>query len=143
MRRSCSQSDTLQRPARRRPGESLPRIHQRNADILERRGPIDEVECLEDETDMLIPNPREVLLVHAADELALEFQGSGSRPVQATEDVHQRALPTSGCTGDAHERSRIDAQVHAGQRVHDRLAHLVFFSELIGSNHRLRFVSGG
>ena len=67
-------------------------VEQRQLDVVERRGPRQQVEPLEDEPDLPVADDGELVLRHARDVLAVEDVGAARRPIEAAEDVHQRGL---------------------------------------------------
>ena len=99
-------------------------------DVLERGHPRQEVEALEDETDVPVAERRQLGVVHARHRLVQKpvFARVGS--IQAAEYVHQRGL--SG-TGWSHHRDVVadfDFEIDLVQRVNHGLAHLERVTEL-------------
>ena len=64
-------------------------INQRQFDVAQRVGARQEVERLENETDFLVPNPGELVVIHLADVNTIQLVEARSRGVQTTQEIHQ------------------------------------------------------
>ena len=90
----------------------------------------DQVERLEDEARPVATQSRGAVVGQAADDLALEHDVAGRRPVEAAEQLEQRALAAAR---RAHERDEFaggDRQGDAAERVDGRLAERVALREV-------------
>ena len=106
--RCCCPPDKLVRPVghpvaeselgQKRGGACMPRgwrkarIDRGNLDILRRRRRVDEIVALEDEAEGFAPQPGQRIAVEDCDIAAREDVGASRRPIEAADDVHQRAL---------------------------------------------------
>ena len=66
------------------------RIDEWKLHIVQRRGARQQVERLEDEADLLIPDARQLVVIHLAHLLAVEQVASFCWSVEAADQVHQR-----------------------------------------------------
>jgi hypothetical protein len=105
-------------------------VEQRQLDVVERRRPRQQVEALEDEADLLVPDHRELVLRHAGNVHAVEEVLAARRTIEAAEDVHQRGLAGTRGPGDRHELSRLDVEVGAAQRADRDLTDVVSLDEI-------------
>ena len=106
-------------------GEVLLGIGQRHQDVLQRRRARQQVEALEDETDYPVAQPGPLLGGEPGYLPAVQPVLAGSRVVQATEDVHQRAFAGAA---RAHQRTSSPAsnvQRHAFEHGQVHLAEVV------------------
>ena len=89
-----TQTDTLQQRhrARRRLGDRYAAYQQRHRNVLQGGELRQQVVKLVDEADGAITHQTPAFLVHCAEGAPLQGNLAGSRPVQTTETVHQRAL---------------------------------------------------
>ena len=67
-------------------------VRQRQLDVGYRRSPWDQVETLEDESDLLVAQVGESIVVDAADIDAVEQIAALSRGIEAPQQVHQGRL---------------------------------------------------
>ena len=93
----------------------VPAVEHRQFDVLERRGPRQQIEALKHETDLACSGRAPARLVTTATRPAVEQIAAGRRPVQAAEDVHERRLPRSRRADDADEFAGFDIERHAAQ----------------------------
>src|SRR6185369_13955076 len=92
-------------------------IGQRQLDVLVHRQVADQVERLEDETDLLVPDPRPLRERQGRDLLRVQHVLAVRRRVQKAEDRQQCRLAAAGRAGDRHVLAVADLQVDPGQRV--------------------------
>ena len=100
------------------------------------RRPLDEVEALEDEAQVPVADPGQLVVVElrhvgAADEVAAR-----RRCVEAAEDVEHRALPAPGAAGDGHEVALLHRQRDALQDVHLQRARVVELVHVVEEQDR-------
>src|SRR5262249_61032314 len=67
-------------------------VEQRQLDVLERRRSRQQVELLEDEPDLGVADPGELVRREAGHVLAVELVASGARRVEAAQQVHEGRL---------------------------------------------------
>ena len=63
-------------------------VQQRQLDVIERRRPREQVESLKDETELLVPYIRELVLAQALYANSIEGIGALGRDVETAEDIH-------------------------------------------------------
>jgi hypothetical protein len=105
-------------------------------DVVERRRARQQVEALEDEPDLLVPDGGELVLRHLRDVLPVEEVLARRRPVEAAGDVHERRLAGTRRPGDRQELAALDVEVHAAQRLHLDLADDVPLDEILDRDDR-------
>ena len=92
-------------------------IQHGQLDVFQRRSARQQVESLENKTDFLVANIRQVIAVELGDIGAIEQVYPARRAVQATDDVHQRGF--AGAAGAHHgdEFAGLDFQRDPAHRV--------------------------
>src|SRR5581483_6150600 len=85
--------------------------------VLQRRQGRQQVEALEDEADLRMPQRRQLGVAHRAQIAAEDPRLALERPVQAAEKVEQRALAAPALPLDRDELAAAHAQVHAAQQL--------------------------
>src|SRR5512141_2538024 len=93
---------------------AVARVDERQLDVLERGSPREEIERLEDETDLAVPDLRAFVAVEARDVHPVQEVGSGRRTVEAPDDVHEGGLAG---TGGAHHRDELARRNDQGNAV--------------------------
>ena len=109
-----SSSSTLSSASRARSWRSFDghaRVDQRQLDVVQRRRARQQVEGLEDEPDLLVPDPGQLVVVHLADLLAVQQVAALARRVEAADQVHQRGLARPRRPHDGHVLAALDAQM--------------------------------
>src|SRR5262245_61091062 len=101
-------------------------VHERQFDVMERSGARQEVERLEDEPDLLVPNTGQGVVTHLRDFQAVQPIFAGVRRIQAPDDVHQRRLARTGRTHDGHVFVAPDGDVDTAKGAYDFAAHVIF-----------------
>ena len=99
-----------------------PGDRERQADVLADVQERDEVERLEDEAGPVAAQARGLVVVEGADRLALEEDLAGRRPVEAAEELEERALAAARRTHQGDELAGRHGQGHAAQGLDGRLA---------------------
>ena len=89
---------------------------QRQADVLEARQGRQQVEELEDESDLVAPDPGQVVVDNPATRLAVDADLAGGRVIEAADQIEQRRLAGSGRTDDRHHLASIDTKVDIVER---------------------------
>jgi hypothetical protein len=77
-------------------------VHERQLHVMQRRRAREQVERLEDEADLLVPNAGELVVRHLRYERPIEPVFARRRRIQTTDNVHQRRLAGAG---RAHDRN--------------------------------------
>src|SRR5436190_1890166 len=105
----------------RRPGV----VEQQQLDVVERRRPRQQVEALEHEADLLVPDDGELVLGQLRHVLAVEEVLPAGRPIEAADDVHEGRLAGARRSGHGDELAATHIQRGAAQRPHFDVADLV------------------
>ena len=92
-------------------------VAQRHVHVVEDVEVRDQVEALEDEADLLVPQLRARLVREAADVLAVQLVGAGVEGLEQARDVHERRLAGARGTRDRDELAVADLQREVTQRV--------------------------
>src|SRR3990172_781057 len=71
-------------------------VDEGKLDIVEDIRTGEQIECLEDKSDLLVPYPSQLIVVHVADVRAVELVHSGRRSVEAADNIHERRFPRTG-----------------------------------------------
>jgi hypothetical protein len=100
-------------------------VQQRRRDVLERRGPRQEVVGLEDEADRPAADRGEAVVGEAGDRRARELVLARRRPVEAAEDAHHRRLAGARGSEDGDELALVDRERDVAQGVDEDGAHVV------------------
>ncbi len=111
-------------------------VEQGQLDVVERRGPRQQVEALEHEPDLLVADDGQLVLRHARDVLAVEEVVAARGAVEAPEDVHQRRLAGPRRSRDGDELAGLDVHVRAAQRADDHFADRVGLDQIANRNNR-------
>ncbi len=96
-------------------------VEERQFDVVERGRAREQVEALEHETNLPVPDRRELVFGHPRHILAVQEVLAAGRPIQAAEDVHERGLAGAGRTRHGDELTLLDVEVRAAQRADDDL----------------------
>ena len=110
-------------------------VEQGQLHVVERRRARQQVEALEDETDLGIPHRRQFVLRHLRHILAVEEVLARRRPRQATDDVHERGLARTRGPGHRQELAARDLEVDATQRLDLVIADLVGADQVLRRDH--------
>ena len=94
-----------------------PAVEQRQLDVLEGRRPREEIERLEDESNLLVSDPGEGVRTQVRDIGPVEDITPGARRVEAAEEVHEGGLARARRTHDGDELAGRDDDGDAAQRV--------------------------
>jgi len=103
---------------------------------VQRRGPGQQVEGLEDESNLLVADARQLVVVQLADQLAVEpILAPGGR-IEAAYEVHERRFARTGWAHDGDILVVFDPKVDAAQRLDLLLgAHVVGTPKIFDDNH--------
>ena len=105
-------------------------IKERQLDVLNRAGPREQVEALEDESDAPAPNRRQLRLSQRGDIDAFEQVDAAGRAIEASNDVHQSRFAGTGGAHNRHELAALDSNADAAQRAHLDIAEVVSLREI-------------
>ena len=100
-------------------------IHERQLDVMKRRGARQKIERLENESNLLVPHARQLVVSHLRYQRAVEPVLPGGRRIEAADEVHERRLARAGWPHDGHVLIAADDDVHTAQRTDDLAAHVV------------------
>src|SRR5207245_6782304 len=100
-------------------------VDHRHLHVMERRGSGDEVEALENETDLSVAYRGELVVVEPRDFSAVEKVTTARRHVEAADDIHERRLARAARPHNGDELAFFDDEVDASQRRDLDLAHTV------------------
>src|SRR4051812_24838191 len=89
----------------------------RQQDVLQRAERREQVEALEDEPDLRVPQRRELRVADAAQIAAEHVRLAGELPVEPAEQVQQRALPAAALPFDGDELAPAHRKIDAAQQV--------------------------
>src|SRR5688572_26103496 len=78
-------------------------VHQRKLDVLERRGARQEVIPLENEAEHAVSHDRAAVVRSRTDLDGAQAIATARRPIEATDDVHHRALARAARPDDSDE----------------------------------------
>jgi hypothetical protein len=111
-------------------------IDERQLDIVERACARQQVEGLEDESDFLVPDSREFIVIQFADELTVEPVLAFRRRVEAANEVHQSRFAGARGTHDRDVFILLDAEVDAAQGMDLLLrSHVVRAPQILHDDH--------
>ena len=111
-------------------------VDQRQFDVVQRGGAGQQIEGLEDESDFLVADAGQFVVVQFADQLAVQPVVALAGRVEAADQVHQRRFARARRSHDGDVFVALDAHVDAAQRVHLLLrAHVVGLPQIFGADH--------
>src|SRR6185436_13164111 len=85
-------------------------VEHRQFDVLERGGAGEQVEALENKSELLVAQVGEFVTVQLADIDTVEQETPAGWTVETAEGVHHRALAGSACSHDGDKLSGLDGQ---------------------------------
>ena len=112
-------------------------IHERHLDIGERSHAWQQVECLEHESDLVIPDARQLSFVHCGYRQAIQPVVAATCRIEAANDVHERRLAGPGRPHDRKIVAPLYRQVHIAERIDEVAPHLVAALEMLQANDGL------
>ena len=112
-------------------------VGERQFDVLVHREIADQVETLEDESDLLVADARALCEVQVLDRLAVQQVAPVGGRVQQADDREQRGLAAARRARHGHVLAFVDGQVHAGKRVRLNLIGVEDFGHLLDLDKRL------
>src|SRR5262249_50434289 len=102
-------------------------IEQRQLDVAERAGALQQHILLKHETDLLVADRREPAVAQAADIHAVEQVAALGGLVEAADDIHQRTLAAARRPHNRHYLALRDRERDAAQGLDFDIAHAVGF----------------
>src|SRR5216683_3323605 len=112
-----------------------PRVDQWHLDVVQRGRTRDEVEALEDKTDLAVADGRKLVVVEPGDVGPVEEVASAGRHVQAADDVHQCRFARAAGAHDRDEVAAFDMQVNSAERLDLDPAHAVGLGARLQPDH--------
>src|SRR5437762_532346 len=112
------------------------RVEQGQLDVLEGGRPGEEVELLEDEADLRVPDPRERVRGEAGNVLAVDDVATGGRRVEAPEEVHEGGLPGTRRSHHRDELTVLDRHRDPAERVDRVRPQVVVLRQAFGGDDR-------
>src|SRR5690349_6897402 len=91
-------------------------VQQRDFDVIDDIEIVDQMKCLEDETETLVAYPGERLVFVRTDRRAVERELAIARSIQQSHNIQQSAFSGTGGPHDRDELSLPDVQVNFLQR---------------------------
>src|SRR5690606_20111500 len=113
-------------------------IRQRQLDVLEHREVADQVERLEYEADLAVPDLRPLRMVELLDGRAVQPVSSAARRIEKPEDRQERRFAASGWALDRHIVAFVNVEVHAGERMRLDLVRIENLRQVLELDQRLR-----
>ncbi len=111
-------------------------VDERQLHVVQRSGAGKQIEGLEDESDFLVADARQLIVVQFADQLAVEPVLALGRRIEAADQVHQRRFAGARWTHDGDVLVVPDAEVDAAQGMDLLLrAHVVGAPEIFNDDH--------
>src|SRR5438093_1860783 len=110
--------------------------HERELHVVERGRARQQIERLEHEADLFVPDPGQLVVVHLARLLAVQQVRPFGGRVEASDQIHQRRFTRPRRPHDRHVLAAIDGNRHAAQRVDLFRAHHVRLPEINRFNQR-------
>jgi len=94
-------------------------VNERKLDVVQRIGAWQQIERLENETNLAVADLGELVVDHVRDVLAVELVAAGRRRIEAAEHVHQGGLAAAGRSHDGDILVAMDLEGDPAQRVDD------------------------
>ena len=104
-------------------------VDERQFHVFHRVQPGKQLELLEDETDFLAADVRELLLVEVANHAPMQDVFAGGGRIEAADDVHERRLSAARRAEDGEELALLNIQVDAPQDRGELVAHPVLLDD--------------
>ena len=93
-------------------------VDERQLHVGDRAHPGQQVELLEDEADLRVPDPSQRVVVELRDVASFQEVAARRRGVEASQDAHERRLARARRPHDRDELAGVDRHRHAAERVH-------------------------
>src|ERR671939_211554 len=88
---------------------------QRQADVLEARERRQQIEELEDESNLVAPHSRQLIVGETAERSAVDEDVAGSRAIEAADEIEERRLARAGGPDDRDHLAAWNADGHIAQ----------------------------
>jgi hypothetical protein len=109
-------------------------VDEGELNVMQSGGAGEQVEGLEDETDLLVADAGELVVVELGDVVAVEPVAALGGAVEAADEVHERGFAGAGGTHDGDVLVVADADVDAAEGIDDLVAHLIGLPEIVGDD---------
>ena len=96
-------------------GPQRPRVQQRQLHIVKSAGPSQQIEILEDEADLAVPQAGPFVAGEIHDLFSIEVVRAGGRVIEAPQCVHERRLPGARRAHQGYVLATVDVQGDASQ----------------------------
>ena len=132
-----AQPDPRERITRQRAAllGSQPGVDQGELHVVQRRGPGQQVEGLEHESDLLVPDPGQLVVVQLAHPVAVQPVLARRRAVEAADQVHEGGLARARRSHDGDELVLPNDHVDSSEGVHHLAADVVIALQVPGDDH--------
>src|ERR1017187_7452262 len=110
------------------------RVDQRQFHIVQRRGARQQVESLEDETDLPVADARQFIVAHLADQVPIDVVQTLGGGVEAPDEVHEGRFSRPGRSHDGDVFAALDLDIDSGYRVDLLVAHHIGLPEIVGAD---------
>jgi hypothetical protein len=107
------------------------RVDQGQLDVMEGRGPRQQIKGLEDESDFLVPHSSQRIVRQPGDLLAVQPVAAARGGVEAPNQVHQGRLAGARWAHDGHVLVAANRQREAPEREHPLGAHLILARQIL------------
>ena len=118
-------------------------IDERQLDVVERCGPGQEIEGLEDESDLLVSDTGQLVVVQLGDVVAIEPVFALGWGVETADEIHQGRFSGAGRTHDSDIFVVTDTEIDAAKGVDLLVTHLIGLPEMIGNDNLSGMGAGG
>jgi hypothetical protein len=102
---------------------------------VQRRGPREQIEGLEHESDLLVADPGQLVVVQLAHPMAVQPVFARRGAVEAADQVHEGGLAGAGRAHDGDEFVLPDHHVDSSEGVHHLAADVVVALQIPGDDH--------
>ena len=100
-------------------------VKQRQLDVLARRGARQQIETLKNETEFVIANVGELIAIEHGNVGVVQKVTTGGRPIETTENVHQRRFAGTARAHERDEFAALDLERNAAHGVHIDIAGVI------------------
>ena len=109
----------------------VPAVKKWQFDVFVRRCPGQQIKTLKDETDFAVPNVSKLVSVQFRNIRAIEHVTTGRRPIEATENIHERRFARAARAHQGNEFTALNLERNAAHRPHFHLAGAIRFMNII------------
>src|SRR5579875_154500 len=112
-----------------------PSVNQGKLYIMEGGRASQEIERLKYEADLFVTNPRQLVIVHVADQLAIEIVEAFGGGIEAPDEIHESRFTGTGGPHDGDIFAALNFDVNSRDGVDFLIAHDIGLPEIIGADH--------